>query len=817
MPPALSRLLPLAGLLLTGCAVVTLATPRASWPQTDGQITVTGLTAPVAIRRDEWGVPHIRAQSEADALYGQGFVHAQDRMFQADLARRLAFGRLAEWRGESAVRLDRFMRGLELERRSKEIYEATPAGMRAGIDAYTAGFNAGMKTAKAPPVEHRLIGHAPEAWRPWDCMALVWLNAWNLAENYPAEIAAFGLRDLSADEMDALFRFDPTEPPADPRWDQTRKHRTGAWTPEFEDFDAVLGLGDVAAQRPAGSVSARLQPGGGPLADLAVLGRRHYPGLGSNNWIIGGARSASGKPIVANDPHLHQMAPSLWYAVDIGAPDLHAAGFSLPGAPFVTLGHNGEIAWGFTNVMADTVDFAVLQRDGDGYLWKGERRAFRAVDAPVTLDDGTVSAGSVLWTEVGPVVSAMDAPWVVAMKWHALDVADETTRLIRTLNVAHTVDDALQTRDIPSMVAQNLVVADSSGDYAWQPFGSLPVREGWEGRLPWPAGEEGYRVLGQQTGLIPGERRPARGYVASANARPPGMTTDAAAGFPAWKVSTRFFSSHRHRRIQQLIEATPLHTPETVAAMQRDRFDLQAAELLPILLPQTGSLVSREPGDTCERLLRAWDRRQEPDSIGATVWNLFQLELLRVALQPRLGASLTHYLSAVGPGTSLLDGRRERFLPDLPAAASVALDRTCDRLIAERGADVQGWAWGGLHPLSIQHPFSSASPLLQGWSRPTVPYGGSINTLNVGTFDWRDRGEYPVGSVPSMRMIMPIGALSMSRFSHPGGASGHARNPHAEDMFRLWLAGDSAPLRFEDSAVRAGMQAELTLVPAAPR
>lgn len=793
--------------LLTGCALTAIATRKASWPELNAELAAPGITATATVARDEHGVPHIRAQDTNDLFYSIGFMHAQDRLFQADLTRRLAFGKLGEWRGEDVRDLDRFMAGLELRARAKVFYDQASPEVRSELDAYTRGLNAGAAALPALPVEYRLIGAEFEEWLPWDAMGAVWLNSWALAENPSVEVAAMNLRSLPAADMDLLFRYDPTEPAVGTSWDQARSLEVGGWTPEYQFFERALGGGDAAKQKamPTSALSAAPEVTAMLDSYVSILG-------GSNNWIIGPSRSADGKAIVVNDPHLGQRVPSLWYPVEGKAGAVELAGMTIPGAPFIVLGHNQSVAWAFTNVMADFVDFAILQRDGEGYLLDGVRKDFRRVDVSLRLkgqDEPDLSVST--WTELGPVISDLNAPHVVVLQWHTLKVADRSLDLFIGLNMAKTVEDAIAAVSVPTVISQNLLVADAN-NFAWQPFGSFPNRVGWDGRLPYAASTPGVGVQGWLPAM-PGERDPERGYVVTANSRPLAMPD-------AWRVSTHYIDDARFRRISELIESRENHDVQSVQDIQYDRKDLNAARILPVLL---ADVQTPDPDAArCLQILRDWDYVASPDSSAATVWAVFHVEYMREGLENSVGQSgFSSYLSAAVPGWSLLDrlqpawgsgGGLDRYYPDRPKAVAAALDRSCTLLAERMGGDSAAWTWGQAHPLRLKHPFGGASALLKKWNVEDLAIGGTPNTVNAASYDSRD-WPFVVGSVASMRLIQPLSDLSQTRFSHPGGSSGHPRHPHNVDLLPTWVSGATVPFWSADADVQAHTESLLTLTP----
>ena len=347
------------GLALSGCALHQLATQKRAWPEQQGSIAVAGIDGPLKVIRDELGVPHIRASTENDALYGLGLAHAQDRLFQADLTRRLVSGRMSEMLGARSVELDAFALGLELPRRATEALQAMAPGERARVDAYVRGFNAGLASYDTLPIEYRLLGvdRVPE-WTAEDCLSSAFLQSWNLSENSRGELALMQMEGTDWALRDEAMKFAAETGPLDPAWPELAESLSlGRFTAGWYAWTGTFGGGVDASQA-------------------------------SNNWVIGPSRSADGSPIVANDPHLVQSVPSLWYAADVKGGDLHVAGVTFPGTPVVIIGHNADIAWGLTNVMADYVDFAVFDRVGlDAVAYGGEQVALREVEVEVEVRD----------------------------------------------------------------------------------------------------------------------------------------------------------------------------------------------------------------------------------------------------------------------------------------------------------------------------------------------------------------------------------------------------------------------------------------------
>jgi len=728
---------------------------------------VAQIDAEILIRRDGHGVPHVTAGSERDAWFGLGFVHGQDRLFQADLQRRLMWGQLSEWLGERTIGLDLFMAGLELERHAERVLSEASPEVRTMLEAYAAGVNAGADSTGAPPIEYRLLGVGFEPWRPIDSAAVVFLQSWGLSTNPHFESAALLMRDLSAEDLDTLFRMPDDPRPVDPDWDVTRELDIAPFNDGFRSFTGALGGRPESAQA-------------------------------SNNWVVGGERSASGLPIVANDPHLGQTVPSLWYAVDLRGGPLHVAGVSFAGSPTVVIGHNEHIAWGLTNVMADYVDFAVLERVGEhGYVLDGEERVLREVPVEVAVKDGETQTGRVWWTEIGPVITELSGTHIVAMQWHVFEITDQSAGVFRGLNLATSVDEALESARAPMVVAQNLVVADVFGDYAWQQVGSVPVRSAHTGRVPYLA-SSGTGWSGWWDAL-PGERRPERGYVLTANAAPEDERAAA--------ISTSYARSWRHDRIDSLLEGMPAATPEDMQRVQQDVFDGHAAAVLPGVLE--GHQSVSESARMCAEILAGWDYFATVDTPAPTVWTVFQRHYAETTVRDRFGDVVGIYLQTAGATANVLDLEWAGGAPD---RVEMALAATCEELKRELGPDIASWRWGDSHPLVLEHPFASGRKLLSRWNMPVVPSSGNGATVSATSHTWR-RHPMKVAGMPSVRIVMPLADLGASTLVHPGGQSGQPGARFYTSHYDAFVAGETLPLWFDESDVETHTAYRLRLLP----
>jgi penicillin amidase len=743
---------------LAGCALGPLATKARSYPELGGEHVVAGLARPTWLARDALGVPHVRAHTDDDAWFALGFAHGQDRLFQADVTRRAAYGRLAEWLGEDAADVDLFARTLGLaDLAAAELARLDPE-TRAMLEAYARGVNAAAADGRALPVEHRLLRATFEPWRPEDCLAIGYLMSWTLGENLRAELAAWALRDLPTGVLDAALAADAGVPGIDPYWDTLKSAQTGPLTPAFRAWSATFGGAPTSAA--------------------------------SNNWVIGPERSADGLPIVANDPHLTQAVPSLWYAADVSGATFHAAGATLPGLPGFPVGHSAHVAWGLTNVMADTTDVVVLERRGDGYVLGGEVLPFEAVDVTISVK-GEPRTERVLRTRVGPVISDPAAEHVLALRWASLELEDVLPVTLRTLAQATSADEVLAAaKAAPMVVALNLVVADDRGGWGWQTAGGMVKRRAHTGRVPYPGGDPAHGWDGLLTDT-PGSGPVAEGFLVTANQRPDAPGADA--------ISTAWIPPHRADRLRALLAEVPRHTPDHSRAIQLDRQEGDAVRWLDGWL--AGVAPSTDDARTCARLLTEWDRVADVDAVGVTVWVTFQGELQDVVLARVMSEAQRAVVAEVSTSgqSPLSAGTLRALTPDPAVDADAALDRTCARLREELGPDPARWAWGDAHPLALRHPFAAASRLLRGWNLPVVPSGGTGATVAAAGTSLSARFPREVGGMASVRVVMPLSDLGASTLVYPGGQSGQPGAPFSTSHFDAFVADGVLPLWFRDA------------------
>ncbi len=594
------------------------------FPRKSGTVRIAGLPAPLTIETDPHGVPTIRAPSETDALFGLGYAHARDRLWQMEYQRRIGAGRLAEILGPAAVESDRFLRTIGFRRAAESAWKSLSVPARRKVEAYVGGINAFLASSSARPIEFRILRFAPGRFDPVD--ALVWakLMAWDLGGNARDEIRrtrfAAALGEKRAAELLPPVPATPTIL-EDGEWNVPA---AGSGVPPlpatgFRLPDQFLGRLDDA---------------------FAAIGARDPDdaGLGSNSWVVAGSRTATGKPILANDPHLGLRTPSVWYLARLSAPGYSVAGATLPGLPGVVIGRNDRIAWALTSLEPDVQDLFVEDVDpGDEtrYRWRGEWRPFETRRETIRVRGGNESVLVVRSSVHGPIVSDVfeGAPAVgraVAFRWTALDETDRTAEAIDGIARARNWTEFVASVRLFHAPPQNFLYADVDGHIGYTASGAIPIRPRGLGLRPVSgAGEDDW------AGYVPFDSLarsfdPPRGFVVTANNRV------ASERYPR-AISRDWPEPYRARRITERILAKGRLATSDVRAIQLDRVSLQATDVLPLLL-------DTEPADAASRdalaRLRAWNREFSPMSPAAAIYAAWYAGLARMA-QDELGKTPT--------------------------------------------------------------------------------------------------------------------------------------------------------------------------------
>jgi penicillin amidase len=767
-------------------------------PQVEGEVAVEGLEGPVEVVRDHWGVPHIRAGSRHDLFFAQGFVQASERLFQLELIYRLGTGRLAELFGELSLPMDRFVRTVGWNRAGRRIAAKNDDRSREIVTAFLSGANAWLERMPAAPVEYGLLGGA-QPWLPAPdehevVAASIVFMAWSLSGNWDTELLRVEIADrLGWEGLLDLFPDLPTE---------------------------------------SGPVIAGARGGPNRAEALALL--KQAPdlpkGQGSNNWVVGGARTETGKPLLANDPHLLAQLPSIWIEMHLTAPGIDVAGVSLPFTPGITIGHNERIAWGFTNVGGDTQDLYLerLNADGTAALFDGawepvtaieEEIAVRGRDTPEVVHARETRHGPIMdsyllgTTEAYVVEGGITETYALRFAGFEEGIGPSTTWALNTAGSWDEFREALRGWHCPG---QNAVYADVDGHIGYQCTGLHPIRRAGDGTVPVP----GWTSDHEWDGWVPYDELPwsldpADGFLVTANNRPHEDS------YP-WLLGKDFLPAFRARRIAQRIADRPRHDANSFAAIQMDTVSLPAEELLPLLLR------TRPETDRQRRALStlaAWDGDLAATSSAAALYQVWNVKIAEALLVPRLGEDLYRHYHSLRQWTNafqfqtlpnLLRTPTARWFGEDGAGARdqtlrTALDAALDELMATLGDDPDAWRWGDLHRVRFAGPLARIPGMEELFVGGEGPMGGDEQTVLQGMYSI---GEgYGVSVVPSWRMIANLSDLDRSLGVHTLGQSGHPASPHFRDLFPLWMAGEHHPMPFTRAAVDAAAEATLRLVP----
>ena len=828
----LSRAAIALAILVVLAVVGVYAFLRRSLPQMDGTISVAGISAPVEIVRDAESITHVFGATKLDAYYGLGYAHAQDRLWQMEFQRRVGMGRLSEVFGATTLGTDRFLRTLGTGRAARSAWEGLPDETKTELNAYVAGVNAFISTHHGSqlPLEFTMLRYEPEPWSGPDVLAWVKMMAWDLSKNYSFELLRHdAVALLGRDRAAALF-------PA---------YREGARTILSKEDLGIQGskLATTEERRNqrqdlsvppfllSSVVESSWSTAFASSFDLPFLGNA----LGSNNWVVDGTMTASGKPLLANDPHLDGQIPSLWYLAHLSAGDFDVIGATLPGAPAVVLGRNKFIAWGATNVMADVQDLYRERFDQTGRLveFRGRTEPVQLVQEVIRVKGRPAVTLNVRVTRHGPIISDAinvnnlastppgEKPALIeplAFRWTALDRDDSSVTSFLHLNEARNWNEftaALRDFVVP---AQNFVYADVEGHIGYYAPARYPIRaqgdgaelaDGWTGNAEW-------------TGWIPFEQMPhaydpPEHFIVTANDKPtpPGFA-------PA--INGEFIEPYRAQRIIDRLRETKKLTPDDFASIQADTYSLHAKDLLPLLLQRVHPIDARDR--QAVEMLKQWNFDARGDSTASAIFQAWNYELPIVIVGDELGTRLTADYMGLDRNSV-----RSRFLIDTlktkdnvwcdnvrtpnketcDDAASGALHQAVERLTRALGDDMRSWRWDSVHRAIFAHSVFNTLPVIGRWLRREAGHGGDWSTVDVGSvFSPRPFEQH---SLPGYRDVVDLSPANDSRFLDAVGQSGHPLSPHYDDAVPLWAYHKYRKMRMDRAAIDNGAIGHLRLVP----
>ncbi len=752
--------------LLLISAVAFYVWQSGSLPQLSGEKQLAGLESEVRLSRSPEGLVFIEAENEGDALFALGFAHAQDRLFQMELTRRLAAGRLSEVVGSQTVRTDKFFRTLALYDYAEANLEALSPEARRALDSYTAGVNAYLETRSGPlPIGFSLTGHEPEPWRPADSIAWGRLMALYLSGNYKEELLRARLLGILPEaKVRQLF-------PAWPDWAPT----------------AVPALQAMEKQGMLKGI-------------MEALPWEIGPKRASNAWALAPGRSTTGGALLAGDPHLDLSAPGHWYLARIETPDLTLAGATTPGVPLLVFGHNGSLAWTFTTTYSDTQDIFIEDLDPENpnrYRTKEGWREFQtreetilvAGEDPVTFTRRESYHGPIISDVVQQAEGLYPGEHALALSWTALQGDDRSAEGLYRLNRAGDVPRALAAlRDLDSP-QQTMILADSRGSIALVAPGRVPVRRAGNGLAPVPGAEGEYDWIGEiPYNVLPRSVDPESGVLITANNRLVGLD------YPHL-IAAEWGYPDRAARIAEMLKTKEVWSPDDMRRMQLDVLSYGARRLM-------GRLLKAELPATAEAAvgrMRAWDFRMDPDRPEPLIYSAWLRALERRLIADELGEVFVQLAdgdawrvySLLGDDSLWCDDIATQAVETCDAQIAAALERALGELVEEYGGEPDDWRWGEAHFASFDHPVLRFIPVINSLTAIEIETPGGQDTVNRAGSDYALPLEraFQDRHGPGFRGVYDMSDPDASGFIISTGNSGNIFSPFYGNLVERWRDG----------------------------
>jgi penicillin G amidase len=819
---------PLIRLVLIIFAVVLLAAlgagmwfygaARAALPQLDGSVSVPGLSTPVQVVRDQQGVPHIRAHNLDDLFFAQGYVTAQDRLWQMDLSRRYAAGELSEVFGPAALSHDRQQRILGFHHLAENSVQYLSETDKRRLEDYARGVNAYIaqqQQSKTLPLEFRILRYRPKPWTVTDSLLVgvnmaQMLNYYWVSEMLAREKVANKVGSELAAELFPNITWRDHPPTMDTQPDGAGLADISCKT--GDPACSVRRLGVAAALARAQLPSRADRTGEGSA--FSVLPPPPDARAGSNDWVISGAHTASGKPLLSNDMHLENQIPNIWYEAQLEAPGFNVTGVTLPGLPFVIVGHNQRIAWGFTNVGPAVTDLYVenFNEDGEYQAPDGWKKAEHRQETIHVKGADDVHVDVVL-TRHGPIISSLfpGETRKLALKWNIYDPGLVQIPFF-DVNSAQNWEQFRTAFSRYGAPSQNVVYGDVDGHIGYFANGKIPIRTNSDAVAPVPGNDNSH----EWTGYIPFDQLPSvydppSGVLATANGR---ITPD---GYP-YPVSFEWDASIRTQRIYRYLQADKKFTPDDMLSLQTDvysDFDRFLAQRFAYAVDHSQSASARD--HQAADILRNWDGVLAVNSPAPTIVARARQQLQRLLLEPKLGVASDgpqtrdgwreyHWFLSSAWIESTLTHQPKNWLPSNFTNYDELLTAALDAAVNAKGApaDLSGWTWGKVHTIDVEHPLFSRIPFVRRWAGTGIqPLPGDGTTVKQAS-----------GNLgPSERLTVDFSDLDNSTLNIVNGQAGNLLSPYFNDQWDNWYHGTTVRLPFSDDAVDRAKSHELTLTP----
>lgn len=750
-------------------------TPPESWTY------IVGVKDTVQIIYDNYGIPHIYAKNFDDLIFAEGYVHARDRLFSMELTRKAAEGRLSEIFGKSLLSTDIFLRTIGFDKLIDTLWEVLTPDEKHLLEVYANGVNAYLRTGKLPP-EFKLLGIKPEPWKAKQSLGYIRLMGWDLSSGFKHDWILYQIRN----------RVDSTK------------------------------FSEIVPSCPSNAPQII------PIDKNILMGMRRFKEMfsglgvsGSNSWVVSGKKSVTGKPILANDPHLSIKMPILWYEIHLVSPGVNVYGVSLPAIPFVIIGHNDYIAWGLTNVMMDDADLIIEKvnpQNPEQYWYNGHWENFIVKVDTIKIKGDTPYILRTKWTVHGPVVSDLKKikDKVISLRWTGYMKTDEIKSYLRIVKAKNWQEflDGVKYFRVP---AQNFVYADVDGNIGYALGGGIPDRKPGPYYLPLKADDPG----ANWKNFIPFDENPRsynppQGYIATANCV---VKSD----FPYY-ITVYWEPAARIERIQQLLTSKDKLSVEDFKKFQMDHTPPWDFILKNRMLKALYSYHGTATENIAKKILMNWNCDEDKDSVGVTIFYFTLKNIMKETFKDELGDSLFQQFMSMGnipltvlyriyldPYDPWFDNVKTKRIETRKDVTVKAYKEAIAELIKLRGTNPKNWKWGYFHTFEFHHPFGSKLVLRKIFNRGPYPVSGSNISINKAQWKWDKPFKMVTG--PSTRQIVDLSNINNSYAVIASGNSGILASKHYDDQVKLWLNGGYKRITLGRNEILKNKEGILYLVP----
>lgn len=737
-----------------------------SLPITKGEIKIGSITSSVEVTRDEVGVPHILAENKRDLYIAQGYIQAQDRLFQMDLSRRQASGRLSEVIGEATIDNDKYFRTLGLRRAAEASYDQYSDEAKEVLEWFAEGVNLYLKELKENgkwPIEFKVLGYEPEIWKPIDSLTIGKYMAYDLGGHWESQAFRYYLLQNFPEEK--AYDLFPTYP---------------------KDAPYVIGMEKLNIEK--------------SLAQAIIPPEYN----GSNNWVVSGEKTSSGKPILADDPHLSLSTPSIWYQMHLKTPSMNVSGVIFAGIPGIILGHNEHVAWGVTNTGPDVQDLYLEKRNPDNpteFLFNEKWEKATVFDEPIHVKGKEAVDYEVVVTRHGPVISEFAEESgkedVLSLQWTALEPSNELEAIME-MNKAtdwKTFEKALELFHTP---AQNFVFASSDGTIAYKANGKIPLRKKGDGLVPVPGwtdeyGWEGYIPYDE----LPRTVNPEEGFISTANNK---IIDD---NYP-YHISNDWAQPFRQMRIREFLKEDNKLTIEDMMTLQMDKKNLQANEFVPILTKIPESNLNKIEKESLN-LLKKWDYTDSKDAAAPLIFHYWMKKIPDVIFQDQISLEMRELFKGQKQAIDQLiraadSGQEGTWIAEKGGLQNVLLESlqlAIKDISTLQGQDINKWKWGNYHQIYFPHPLSSVKPLnflfnMEG----SIPVGGSSVTVQAAA----NKEDGTVNHGGSWRFVIDTENMNAGYHLVGPGQSGHPLSKWYHSQMNDWIEGKYHETQLDQTA-----------------